>query len=238
MSYVTDLIGLSSTPRPPFEVIISTSAILTTSELTVYIDIYQNPRVTKSRLYLFSLAEGVPFIFNLIDRDRHHQRRKIIGPFLAERSVRMFETIMSEQIEIFLKQLLHCSSESINVTPRCSRLGLDIAAHLGFGYSLELQTREENRFISDGIAVGNYRIHTYMNFPFLSKLGIECIFKSPMRLKWRGLVEKMMKARLARDKAARHDYYSHVMESIELRPEDAQHSELFAESLMFMSAGT
>ncbi|KAI0157192.1 cytochrome P450 [Hypoxylon sp. FL1284] len=200
--------------------------------------IYQNPRVTKSNLYLFTLADGVPFIFNILDRDAHQQRRKIIGPFLAERSVNMFEPTIVQETDIFLKQLLDSSSDPINLTSRCSRLGTDIAGHLGFGYHLDLQTRKENRFIRPGIGVGNYRAHAFMNFPFLSKLGVHHILnKSSMRHKWRGLVERMMTARLAQEKDTRHDYYSYVMDSIALKPDDPQHSELFAESLMFMSAG-
>ncbi|KAI0894047.1 cytochrome P450 [Annulohypoxylon nitens] len=176
-------------------------------------DIYQNPRVTKSRLYLFALADGVPFLFNFIDRDAAHQRRKIIDPFFS-------------------------FSEPINLTNHCSRLGIDIATSLGFGYCPELQTKEDNRFVRPGISVGNYRIHTFMNFPFLSKLRLEYIARrNPLRRKWRGLVEKLMKARLAQEKTTRHDYYSYVMESFELKPDDPQQSGLFAESLLFMSAG-
>lgn len=180
----------------------------------------------------------MPFIFNIIDRDAHQKKRKVIGPFLAERSVRMFEPTMDEHISIFLKQLLGSSSKPINLTSHCSRLGLDIAADLGFGYPLELQKKEENRFVQDGFGVGNYRVHTYMNFPILSKLPLDRLFKkAPTRLKLRSLVEKMMRARLAQDKAVRRDYYSHVMDNFDLKPGDAQHSELFAESLMFLSAG-
>lgn len=209
------------------------------SLLTNRIDIYQNPRVTKSRLYLFALADGVPFLFNFIDRDAAHQRRKIIDPFLSERSIGMFEPIIQEQSDYFIKQLLSSFSEPINLTNHCSRLGIDIATSLGFGYCPELQTKEDNRFVRPGISVGNYRIHAFMNFPFLSKLGLEYIARrNPLRRKWRGLVEKLMKARLAQEKTTRHDYYSYVMESFELKPDDPQQSGLFAEWLLFMSAGT
>lgn len=219
-----------------FNMIVGAFAV---SLLTNRIDIYQNPRVTKSRLYLFALADGVPFLFNFIDRDAAHQRRKIIDPFLSERSIGMFEPIIQEQSDIFIKQLLSSFSEPINLTNHGSRLGIDIATSLGFGYCPELQTKEDNRFVRPGISVGNYRIHTFMNFPFLSKLGLEYIARrNPLRRKWRGLVEKLMKARLAQEKTTRHDYYSYVMESFELKPDDPQQSGLFAESLLFMSAGT
>ncbi|KAI0019182.1 cytochrome P450 [Xylariomycetidae sp. FL0641] len=201
-------------------------------------DIYQNPRVTKSKLYTFSnTVDGVPFIFTHIDRELHQQKRKIIGPFLAERSVREFGPVLEAQIDIFLKQLLASRQDPVNLTDFCSRLGLDIAAQLGFGYQLELQTREDNRFISSGLGVGNYRIHTSMNFPLLGSPGRYLAKNSPTRAKWAGIVEKMMKARVAQDKYARHDYYSYVMDRMDLKPGDPQHSELFAESLMFMSAG-
>ncbi|KAI1389601.1 cytochrome P450 [Hypoxylon trugodes] len=214
----------------PDRLIFNTSAALR--------DIYQNPRVTKSDLYLFALINGVPFIFNLLDRDAHYQRRKIISPFLAERSVSKFEPTIVRQTDILLKQLLGSSSHPVDLTASCSQFATDVAANLGFGYHLELQTKEENRFVRTGLEIGNYRVHTFMNFPFLSQLRLNYLFeRNSIRQKWGNLLVKMMKTRLTQEKGTRHDYYSYVMNSIALKPDDPQHSEIFAESMMFMSAG-
>ena len=83
----------------------------------------------------------------MIDRAAHLRRRKIIGPALSERSMRMFEPTLREQTDIFIDEILGSCTSPINMTERCQRLAMDIAAHLGFGFPLEVQTREENRFL-------------------------------------------------------------------------------------------
>lgn len=116
---------------------------------------------------------------------------------------------------------------------------MDFAAHLGFGFPLDLQTKEENRFLPRGITLANYRINSYMNFPFLSKLGFEHLFKrSTLRTRWRSTVERMITSRVSQDKNAKADFYSFVANNLSVGSEGIQHSELFAESLFFMSAGT
>ncbi|KAK7967307.1 cytochrome P450 4A5 [Apiospora aurea] len=42
-------------------------------------DIYQNPRVTKSHLYVASRLRGNPSIFSTFDRELHRQKRQIMG---------------------------------------------------------------------------------------------------------------------------------------------------------------
>ena len=116
---------------------------------------------------------------------------------------------------------------------------MDVAAHLGFGFPLEVQTREETRFLLQGITLANYRINSYMNFPFLSKLGFDQIFeRSKLREKWHRTVGNMITTRIAQDKSAKSDFYSFVENNLDAGSDGIQHSELFAESLFFMSAGT
>lgn len=203
------------------------------------LDIYLNPRVTKSRLYLFSLNEGTPFIFNALDRNEHLRKRKIIGPALSDRSMRKFERTLAEQVDIFLQQLgASPPGEPVNLTDQCRQLTMDAAVLLAFGSPVHLQTKDDHDFILKGISMANYRINCYMNFPFLQKLQLDYLFKrSPMRVKWRDLVQNMIKSRLALDKHARDDLYSFVMGDLEDGQGDIAHSELFAESLFFMSAG-
>ncbi|KAI0398014.1 cytochrome P450 [Xylariaceae sp. FL0594] len=218
-------------------------------------DIYKNPRVTKSTLYLFSRNENEPFVFNTLDRDAHARKRRIIAPALSERSMRLFESTMVAQVDLFLARIASSSvrssdgeseSESegkrgINIAPRSRRLAMDVAGRMGFGYDLGLQRHEGNKFILDGIAMANYRINAYMNFPFLSKLGFDLILKrSPVRPKWRGLVGEMIRTRLSAAKGDLHDFYAYVADGLEGREgegEKMEHGELFAESLFFMSAG-
>ncbi|KAH7304314.1 cytochrome P450 [Stachybotrys elegans] len=200
-------------------------------------DIYKNPRFTKSRVYLFSLAGPSPFIFNALDQDVHMRKRKMISPALSERSLRDFEPTMLESIDLFLKLIAASGSEPVNLTDRCRRLSMDVAVQLGFGCSLNLQTNHDHDFIFQGISIANYRINSYMNFPALSNLQLDLILKNtPMRAKWHNTVAKMVQARLSVGRDAKRDFYSFVMGNLEVDSDDIKHSELFAESLFFLSA--
>ncbi|KAK8035119.1 hypothetical protein PG993_010114 [Apiospora rasikravindrae] len=110
-------------------------------------DIYQNPRVTKSHLYVASRLGGNPSIFSTFDRELHRQKRQVMGQPINDRSMRIFEPTMSQQIDVFLRLLLQGShsSEPQNMTDRCQRLGFDTVGHLAFGCDLKLQTEEANR---------------------------------------------------------------------------------------------
>jgi cytochrome P450 len=189
---------------------------------------------------LFSLPQGgTPFIFNAIDRNKHGHKRRIVGPAFSEKSVQRFEPQLIHQIDIFLQKLLVSGSTPINFTNRAQWLSMDIAGQLGFGFPLELQTREEHRFITKGLTVANWRINAYMNFPFLSKLGFDFLFlRSQLRAQWRSTITKMITTRISQGKQAKPDFYTFVTEKLDNSSEQLQNSELFSESLFFMSAGT
>ncbi|KAI0437441.1 cytochrome P450 [Xylaria telfairii] len=201
-------------------------------------DIYQNPKITKSSVYTLTVVQGATMMFNTISPQLHSHRRKIIGPALSERSIRFFEATLIEQIDVFLRCISHAEKASVNLTDASKRLAMDVAGHLGFGFALHLQTKDDHRFILDGISLANYRINAYMNFPFLSRLQLDRIFKlSPIRAKWRQLIEKMITSRLAQGQDAIRDFYSFVVGNLDAGTNDLQQSELFGESQFFMSAG-
>lgn len=202
------------------------------------LDIYQNPNVTKSRVYLFSTNRGVPFIFNTLDRSGHARKRKIIGSALSDRSMRMFEPVMSSQVDVFLKKLLKSGSEPVDVSERFRRLAMDIVVHLAYGYPLDLQLHDEHYFILKSISLANFKINSFMNWPLLSKLGIQYILdKSPVRKQWKNVIEKMIRTRLEQDSPERQDFYSFVLQNLDAESADFRQSELFSESLFFISAG-
>ncbi|KAI0170438.1 cytochrome P450 [Pestalotiopsis sp. NC0098] len=202
-------------------------------------DIYQNPRTTKSHLYLFSTNNGVPFIFNTLDRSGHARKRKIIGPALSDRSMRMFEPVLSSQIDVFLKHLLTSGSKPVDVSERFRRLAMDIVVHLAYGYPLDLQIHDEHYFILQSISLANWKINSFMNWPFLSKIGIQLLLnRSPVRHQWRNIVEKMIRTRVEQDSPERRDFYSFVLQNLDAESAaDFRQSELFSESLFFISAG-
>ncbi|KAF7540128.1 hypothetical protein G7054_g1598 [Neopestalotiopsis clavispora] len=208
------------------------------NSVTALRDIYQNPNVTKSRVYLFSTNRGVPFIFNTLNRSGHARKRKIIGSALSDRSMRMFEPVMSSQVDVFLKKLLKSGSEPVDVSEQFRRLAMDIVVHLAYGYPLDLQLHDEHYFILKSISLANFKINSFMNWPLLSKLGIQYILdKSPVRKQWKNVIEKMIRTRLEQDSPERQDFYSFVLQNLDAESADFRQSELFSESLFFISAG-
>lgn len=203
-------------------------------------DIYRNPSVTKSNIYLFSVVNVQPFIFNTIDRNAHLRKRKIISPTLSERSMRAFQPTIVEQIDIFTSLIKMAGpTKPVNVTDMLRRLSMDISVLLGFGTAVNLQTSKEYDYFFTSLGLFNLRINLYMNFPALSKLQLDQLLKrSPMRKRWRETIWNMVQARLKEDANAKQDFYSFVSSSLESEAQDVQQSELFSESLFFLSAGS
>jgi cytochrome P450 len=202
-------------------------------------DIYQNPRITKSDVYLFSSIGGTSLnVFNAIDKDQHLRKRKIVSPAISEKSMIVFEPAILEQVKIFLKLLKDSCAEPINMSPMCKRLAMEVAVRLGFGTNLDFQTDRSHDFIPTGISISNIRINVYMQFPFLSKLHLdEPMKRTSLRRRWRSTVERMIKSRLSESPDAKHDLYSFVNGSWSSDADTMQNSELFGESLFFLSAG-
>ncbi|KAK7738228.1 hypothetical protein SLS63_002562 [Diaporthe eres] len=209
-------------------------------------NIYNNDRVTKSRVYLLTLqANGVDSIFNCLDRERHRSKRKLISKVVSDRSVRLFEPTMREQVRVFLGQLLAASQERnskpVNMTERCKRLSLDIIGLLAFGFPLNTQTDETYRFIIKGIAFGNYRSNSFMQFPGLKNRVLDPVLHALTRkgrIGYLKALERMISTRLAMDKDAKVDFYSFIADQIETgRPDSIRLTELWSEAVFFFPAG-
>lgn len=153
--------------------------------------------------------------------------------------MRMFEPVLSSQIDVFLKHLLTSGSKSVDVSERFRRLAMDIVVHLAYGYPLDLQIHDEHYFILQSISLANWKINSFMNWPFLSKIGIQLLLnRSPVRHQWRNIVEKMIRTRVEQDSPERRDFYSFVLQNLDAESAaDFRQSELFSESLFFISAG-
>jgi cytochrome P450 len=147
---------------------------------------------------------------------------------------------MNEQINIFLKLLLHSSqrAESVNMTPLCKRLAIDIVGYLGFGYALKTQTELTNRFIIEDMGKAIYMTNLYFTWPSLRYL-------APV-LRWLGkkkrntfhaAVQEMIISRMAEPKDAKPDFYSVAAGEHDSENEGLHQSELWNEALFFVSAG-
>lgn len=152
---------------------------------------------------------------------------------------------MTEQVDIFIQSLRKCCQSdpqtAIDMTARCKWLGMDVVGLLAFGYPLQLQTQEHNRFIIDVLRRSNYILNLNMQQPLLTYLHLElllflqAIFRGKSYL---GTIETMIKERMSQDKHAQHDFYSFVADGMETTKDNkVKGSEIWAEAIFFLSAG-
>lgn len=216
--------------------------------VTALHDIYQNEDVTKSRAYLVSQrGKDVYSLFNAVPRDVHRTKRKIVGQVVNERSMRIFEPTMMEQVDIFIQRLLlSCqnggSSAPINMTERCKNFVMDVVGYLSFAYPLELQTKPTYRFIFDSMNLANYFLNINVQMPILANMNAELFIylRAVMRGKsYLRTLQKMIKIRVSKDQHAEHDFYSFVGDSMKFSEEDnIWTSEIWSEAIFFLSAGS
>ncbi|KAI0418237.1 cytochrome P450 [Xylaria grammica] len=214
-------------------------------------DIYNNERVTKSHVYELTVTSGKPSIFNAIDRQKHREKRRLIGQAITDKAMRSFEPTMLDQIDVFIEQIQLASSsmsgtegsQPVNITDLTKRLGADIVGHLAFGYALNMQTDPVYRFVLRGLAVGSYQNNTFMQFPMLKRLGLHNLVTIlggyASRMKYKDMLQKMITSRLSQEKHAQNDLYSFVVDHLDLdgSKNGVKTSELWSEALFFFPAG-
>ncbi|KAI1858056.1 uncharacterized protein JN550_012878 [Neoarthrinium moseri] len=211
-------------------------------------DIYGNERFIKSHIYnATTQTPGVYNTFNVIDKDAHRSKLKIVGKVVNERGMRFFEPTMQEQINIFLRTLGESSSESsaspVNMTDNIRNLACDIIGLLAFGYPLELQTTATNHFMVKGMALANWLVNTRMQWFRIQQSRINdllILLDTGVREQYKRLLERMIKGRLSEDKHIRHDLYSIASEANEdlANPGGSiRLSDIWAEAAAFFPAG-
>uniref|UniRef100_A0A0B7KFG1 Cytochrome P450 n=1 Tax=Bionectria ochroleuca TaxID=29856 RepID=A0A0B7KFG1_BIOOC len=102
--------------------------------ITAINDIYANPLVTKSEVYVLTRMTPLGNVFDTPEVDEHRRKRKIISQPISEKAMRDFEPTMAEQIDTFIQQLRESCrlSEPINMTKRLEYLGGDVFPKLAF----------------------------------------------------------------------------------------------------------
>tara|TARA_R110002003_G_scaffold79_7_gene7065 strand:- start:3738 stop:5105 length:1368 start_codon:yes stop_codon:yes gene_type:complete len=212
--------------------------------LLIIPDIYQNERILKSEAYLVTqIAPKIFNLFNVVDRNIHRTKRRIVGQGLSDRATRQFEPVMLQQVNVFLTQLLNASKERrpVDMSEACKLLGFDVSVELGFGYNLQLQSSEVNRWIVNAISTSNWRINLYIQWPSLKKLNLEKLFLPillPKVLRYHRLVKTMVTARRQEEIHARPDLFSSVSDYTD--PETGQRlssRELWSEATFLIPAG-
>lgn len=137
--------------------------------------------------------------------------------------------------------LASSEDDPIDMSEQCKRLTLDVSGELGFGCSFELQTSTANRWMSGALAVSNWRINTYIQFPGIKYSGWETLLLPvllPRVRRFHRMVSGMIKSRVGQEKHARPDLFSNISEYKD--PETGvglRHMDLWSESTFLIPAG-
>ncbi|KAI0388594.1 cytochrome P450 [Xylariaceae sp. FL0594] len=191
-------------------------------------DIYQNDGVAKASTYLVTTRNNVFNGLTALDNAVHSHKRRIIGQAVSDRALRAFEPAI---------HLAAQASSPVDMTELSRRLAIDVIGQLSFGYDLNMQTSDENRFMMKALTFGNYRGNIYAHLPSLSKLYVDKIGDNlfyEAREKYFRLLYKMTTSRTNQEKDAKQDFYSFVADSFK---DTGRGGDLWIEAIFFVVAG-
>ncbi|KAI0021052.1 cytochrome P450 [Xylariomycetidae sp. FL0641] len=189
------------------------------------------------------MISGRPIVDGMwvtLDRSVHLRKRKLIAPVISERSMRAFEPIMRENVDVFLGQLLASSrqNEIVNMSRRCERLAVDIVGQLAFGIPLKTQTEVTNQPISEGLKAASTLNTLLMAWPTLSVIAPLAHWLARKDVaKFHGTLRRMIAARKAEPRGSRHDFYALATGENSSDGRGLSDQELWYESSFFMAAG-
>ncbi|RYP05843.1 hypothetical protein DL765_009717 [Monosporascus sp. GIB2] len=184
---------------------------------------------------------GVNASLFTIDKQEARRKRRYVGKAISKRSMRLFEPTMTRQIDVFLRIILASAQSPIDMSTTVKHLTMDIVSLLAFGYPLNTQIDEENRFLVQAHAAECLRCNVFVQWPLLHTLKVNSILKvlarADVRRFW-AILEKMIASRMAEDKHIRHDFYSCVVDELSPNGEYLQDSEIWTEADFFFPAGS
>lgn len=131
-------------------------------------------------------------------------------------------------------------NDIVDMSRRCQRLGADVISQLGFGYPLSTQKEETNRPLLEAFTAITGRMSLYMNWPATSVILdplIELLAKKASDAFTKS-VEGMVKARMELPRNAKFDLYNMALSDKIGSEEGILQSELWAEAVFFITAGT
>lgn len=96
------------------------------------------------------LNEGVPNLFDGIDREAHKERRKLLGNAFAKSTIMESEPLVAEQIQRFLNWVAKKEGTVMNVYAWYRMLSLDIVSSLLMGQAVgALDSDTEHEYLSN-----------------------------------------------------------------------------------------
>lgn len=194
-------------------------------------------------------APGAFNIHTAIDKTIHKHKKKVMSQGLSEQSVRSFEPTMLAEIDIFLKNIASFADDKrggewsapLNMTKLIQFLAYDIMGGFGFGRSFELQTKPDNRFITDAVAAASLRSGVYSQYPELAKFKLEKIIYpngSKMYEKFKQVAGALVAERSSAKKDSQNDLFSFIIDARD--PETGlgfSHTEIWSEARFLLVAG-
>ncbi|KAI1453478.1 cytochrome P450 [Annulohypoxylon moriforme] len=201
-------------------------------------DIYLNTGINKANIYKLTQFNPHKNIFGTLDRERHRQKRKIYGQVLSDRSLRIFDPIMSNEIDVFLRLLLKTNGGTVNMTPLCERLTTDVAGQMAFGQPLNTLTEATNRIFPRAMVSMNGLVNIFMAWPAFSMIWpILRRLNQKNAEAFTGALRRIIQGRMALPKDAKHDFYSIAASDVNPEYERLRQSELWAEASFILPAG-
>lgn len=194
-------------------------------------------------IYLSNQATpGSYNIWTAIEKTAHRQRRRLVGSVVNDRSMRIFEPTINEQVDIFIKQIALNMERPLDLKDRINYLSMDIIGLLSFGFDLRSQTQEKYRYFSDDMPDANSRLNIYMQVPAIARYRLFV----PLDMLWHkaqekmyGLIEFMIKSRMAKAQNAKYDLYSVISDALTTEEgEGLRVNDLWMEAIFFIVAGS
>ncbi|KAH9904867.1 cytochrome P450 [Xylariomycetidae sp. FL2044] len=202
-------------------------------------DIYHNDMVTKSYLYDSTrLSPWFSLLFSTSDKGKYRAKRRMVGQAVTDKSMRAFEPIMTEQIDVFLEQLR--TPGPVNLTTACKRLTLDVATLLAFGTPVHLQTQPKNRIMLSGLAWRTFHVYLYMQIPLILNLRLQILLENVRRLqhtKFWLLIRDMAQSRHKIEREEKTDFYSFAAHTIDEKSKVTGIMQFWTEAFFLLIAG-
>jgi len=127
----------------------------------------------KSRFYEgFPPVKGAWSIVSAIPRDIHARKRRVLSHAFSDKAIRNMEAFILPQVRKFCELLAESGKKGIvnNISQMSNYMSFDIMGDLCFGKTFSMQTREDNRFVTELISgrVRNDSVVWILSFLYIS----------------------------------------------------------------------
>jgi cytochrome P450 len=134
----------------------------------------------KSRFYEgFPPVKGAWSIVSAIPRDVHARKRRVLSHAFSDKALRNMESFILPQVRTFCELLAESGQKgkTMNMSKMSNYMSFDIMGDLCFGKTFSMQTREDNRFVTELIS-GRVRNDSVVRMPLFSIIQLSTSFIS------------------------------------------------------------